>query len=594
MSGRDDDSWGFDWTDESPGIPVSPRPDPSDPAARSTPPAAGRRPDRAARRRAQLRRRRAALLAIVVAILVVLLVVILRACGSAGTPTSAATVTNVDSPAVNVPLTGDGIKLATFLGTGSRRFYGLGPAPQRLDVIWKTRIGGGWTEGKFQGDPKMYWSGTGWTGQPALVEDGGRLWLLIGGYDHKIHRIDAETGKIVWASDVGDVIKSSPSVVANPHPTSGDDRYLVLAGSRRGLGYPMGDPRIASYRAVTFGSGKEVWRLPVPRTQNYTQDVDASGFLLDGMDYIGIEPGWFYALDPFHTQPWSAGGQTHAKPVVVHSKLLIATGDVTPARTHKPDGANLALEASPSLLGDTVFVSSGAGHVYGMRASDLAVVYDYRTRSDMDGTPVTTRSGKLLVAIEKEYIPGHGGVMMLDPTRKGRRSPVWYFPTGDRQVAEWKGGVIGSAAVNDEYGGGDRYPPLAAFIGIDGWLHVVSQDTLAAGTVTGPDGHTRFRTPVEVWKGWLNAAVSTPIFSQDSLIAAGYDDKVHLYHIDYAPAAQGAAGALRSPDGHWWTVHFGERATFTGGSAFESTPVLWDGRVYIGCRDGYFYCLGDK
>jgi outer membrane protein assembly factor BamB len=35
-------------------------------------------------------------------------------------------------------------------------------------------------------------------------------------------------------------------------------------------------------------------------------------------------------------------------------------------------------------------------------------------------------------------------------------------------------------------------------------------------------------------------------------------------------------------------------ATFTGGSSFESTPVLWDGRVYIGSRDGWFYCLGDK
>jgi len=37
-----------------------------------------------------------------------------------------------------------------------------------------------------------------------------------------------------------------------------------------------------------------------------------------------------------------------------------------------------------------------------------------------------------------------------------------------------------------------------------------------------------------------------------------------------------------------------EKASFAGGGAFESTPVLWKGRVFIGCRDGSLYCVGDK
>ena len=245
-------------------------------------------------------------------------------------------------------------------------------------------------------------------------------------------------------------------------------------------------------------------------------------------------------------------------------------------------------------MGNVVFVSSGAGHVYGLRRSDLAVVFDYRTGSDLDGTTVPTRTGKLLVPVEKQYIPGHGGVLLLDPGRPATSSVVWFFPTGNRKVSEWRGGVIGSVAVNDEYGGADRYPPLAAFIGIDGYLRVVSQDTLAAKRVKGPNLEPGLRTPVEVYRDWLNSSVSTPIFADGALVAAGYDDRVHLYRVAYTPSQEGRRGALRSRDGHWWTVKVSETATFKGGSSFESTPIVWQGRLYIGCRDGYFYCLGDR
>ena len=37
-----------------------------------------------------------------------------------------------------------------------------------------------------------------------------------------------------------------------------------------------------------------------------------------------------------------------------------------------------------------------------------------------------------------------------------------------------------------------------------------------------------------------------------------------------------------------------ETDAFRGGSSFESTPIVWQGRVYVGCRDGYFYCLGER
>jgi outer membrane protein assembly factor BamB len=30
------------------------------------------------------------------------------------------------------------------------------------------------------------------------------------------------------------------------------------------------------------------------------------------------------------------------------------------------------------------------------------------------------------------------------------------------------------------------------------------------------------------------------------------------------------------------------------GGCIESTPAMWNGRLYVGSRDGYFYAVGDR
>jgi len=512
---------------------------------------------------------------------------------------SSPTVAIVDAPRgidVDPPppivAAGDGVKVSTFLGNEARRLYGLGPPPSELKLIWKTTIGSGLTSGvRKKGDKPnkpikpAEWSGTGWTGQPAIVRDKGDLYLVVGGLDHNLHKIEMKSGGVVWEYAYDDIIKSSPTVIEDPHPAKRSERYLVLAGSRRGFPSDYTDPSLAPYRAVSFSTGKEVWRLPVPLTASYSRDVDGSGFFFDKRMYSGVESGWFYKLDPFRTLPWN-GYQT---PRITARRLLL--GDPGDASAH---GGNLVLEASPSLIGDTVYISSGSGHVYGMRTSDLKVVWDYRTGSDLDGTPVTTGAGKLLVAVEKQYIEGQGGVLMLDPGQRPAASVKWFFPTGDRTLGDWEGGVIGSVAVNDTYDPRGRRPRLASFIAIDGNLYVVSQNALTGGDVPGPNLDGPYRTPKLIAKFWVGGGIGTPIMVGDTIVAAGYDAKVHLYRIVYSKAAKGAAGALMSPDGGWSRVRVKETSSFSGGGAFESTPVMWKGRVFIGSRDGSLYCLGNR
>lgn len=482
----------------------------------------------------------------------------------------------------------DGVKVATFLGGSLRRSYGAGPAPSALRLVWKTRLGSGQTQRKLD-NRLVWWAGSGWTGQCTVVRENGRDYLLIGGYDHNLHKIDARTGKVVWEYAFDDVIKSTNTVIENPDPADADDRFLVVAGSRRGWKYRTGDKRITPLRAVSFKTGKELWRLPTPKTDSYSQDVDSSPVMYQGVLYAVVESGYVYAIDPFRTTKVGK----HREPVVLkRSPRLYTAAD---AAAHPDIGeANVAAEASPSRIGDMLYVASGSGHVYGLKLPSLELVWDYKTGTDLDGSTVVGDDGVILQAVEKEYTKLHGGVMALDPSKAAAEAPQWYFPTDDRGIGEWKGGVVGSVAINDESNAKGRHPRLAAFVSVDGSVRVIARDTMTDRTVRAPGAGRRLPVPALVFQDNIGAGISTPVIVGNTLIAAGYDRTVHLYRITYRQAAQSDAGALRSPSGDYWTVKVTERSSFKAGGPFESTPLVWGGRVYLGCRDGFLYCLGNR
>jgi len=505
------------------------------------------------------------------------------------TPAPGVTATQTASTTdVAVGGTSDGVKIPTFLGGALRRSYGIGPAPSRLDLVWKVKLGSGPTRRKID-DKTVWWAGSGWTGQCTVVRDKGRDYLLIGGYDHNLHKIDALTGKVVWQHEFDDVIKSTNTVFENPNPTSDADRIIVVAGSRRGSEYKVGDKRIAPLRAVSFTTGKELWRLPVPKTINYSQDVDSSPLLYKGVLYAAVESGYVYAIDPFTTK--KVGG--HRQPIVLtRSPRLFTDAD---ARSHPDLGeANVAVEASPTRVGDILYIACGSGHLYGLKLPTLEIVWDFRTGSDIDGTTAVGRDGTLLQSIEKEYVSRHGGVYGFEPSRAPAKAPLWFFPTPDRGIGEWKGGIVGSVAINDESDPDGSHPRLAAFIGVDGSLRVIARDALTSRKASGPGASTSTGVPVEVFADSIGAGISTPIIVGNRIVAAGYDRRVHLYRITYTSVPAGSSGALLSPDGGSWRVTIKETSSYKAGGGFESTPIVWGKRVYIGCRDGYLYCLGAR
>ena len=425
----------------------------------------------------------------------------------------------------------DGIKVASFLGNETRRYYGEGPVPETLALIWKTAIGSGTTGGTASSAGMVTWAGTGWTGQPALVREGGKLYLLVGGFDHNLVKLDAETGKELWSYTFDDVIKGSPTVFRMPDT----GKLAVVAGSRRGFPKSMGDPSIAPVRCVDFETGQELWRMTSPTSRSYSRDADSSPIMVGDTLFVAIETGYFYAVDPTKTE--ERGG--HRWPVVKAEQLLLGSS----AAGH---GGNLVLESSPSVIGETIYISSGAGDVYGLSTKDMSVVWDYWIGSDIDGSPITTEDGYILQAVEKQYISGQGGVLKIDPRKPPVEATVWFFPTGNRTFADWQGGVIGSVSVNDEYGSGLARPALASFTAIDGNLYVVSQDE-TEGTATTPQGATVPMAKL-VFKDGVGGGISTPIMVDDYIIQAGYGARVNVYKIDYraeggVPLTDRVAGA---------------------------------------------------
>ena len=144
----------------------------------------------------------------------------------------------------------------------------------------------------------------------------------------------------------------------------------------------------------------------------------------------------------------------------------------------------------------------------------------------------------------------------------------------DDSVESWLGGVIGSASLNDATRrSGD--PNLCAFIGIDGFLYVVNHmeiDT-AAGVVTGPNNKNKYRLPRLVFKKQIGPSISTPIMVGNKVIATAYKG-IYLFEFDK-------------------NLNFKLLDT-SGRSSVESTAIVHNRRLYVGARDGYLYCLGEK
>ncbi|NES03904.1 MAG: hypothetical protein F6K22_14260 [Okeania sp. SIO2F4] len=467
--------------------------------------------------------------------------------------------------------------IPTYLGNDQRRFYGRG-TPENFQVIDKFKLGTGVT---YVGKTRKVWSGAGWTGQPTITKDRGKTYLVIGGYDYLLRKIDVANNQEVWQYKFDDVIKGSGTIYID-ETANEENRIVILQGSRTGRPKKGIAP---SFRAISFRTGKEIWQLDIRKTRSYSRDNDSSALLLgNGLIFNAGENSIGYFLNSSASKAKIKSGLK--QPEILSELKLYLDSDA------RRQGGNIVSESSPARLNNKIFLAAGSGHIYGIDIESKKIVWDFYTGSDLDGTVAISKSGKLFCAIEKQFIPGNGGVVKLNPNKIPQESVEWFLPTGNIKFNSWLGGIIGSVALNDEYNNYGEFPALFATNAIDGYLYIGSQDLTTGNKVKGPLKKFNYDTPVIVFKQKIGPSISTPIFTDgNKLVTAGYNG-VYMFNLNWESAQSNAQNALPNNKGEFFRLIVEEAGKFAGKVSFESTPIVWDGIVRICGRDGWLYSFG--
>ncbi len=452
-------------------------------------------------------------------------------------PTPTPTPTPYDGwvdPASSGEPWGDAVEgILTFRGSPTRSYYGSGPVPEAPQVLWS------FPERPMcslstVGQETTEWCGTGWTGQPSVWEVGSDTWVAFGAYDRAVHLLDADTGARVLPDVVtGDLIKGSVTIDPDGYP-------LLYVGSRDNL-----------LRVIALDREEEpvLWALDGQQTPGarWNDDWDGAPLVIDDFLFEGGENS------VFHIVRLNRGYDPDGQVVVDPELVFIAPGydDELVAQV----GGNVSIENSVAISGNTVYFANSGGLVQGWDITGLADgveperVFRWWAGDDIDASIVVDDDGMLYVAVEYERANQRsrevGQLVKLDPSRADD-PVVWSIE--------------------------DRGTLPAGF-----WATpAIHGDMVYASTETGRlMGVDRFSGEI-LWEKRLPAPLwSSQVVVDDVLVQGDCGGVVHGFDVSDP----------RVDPPELWSV--------TLGGCIESTPAVWDGRIFVGTRGGYFHALGD-
>ena len=450
----------------------------------------------------------------------------------------------VDPASFGLPPAGATQGVLTFRGSPTRSWYGTGPVPTNPRLLWRfPRNTDMCAESSYHGEI-VKWCGTGWTGQTSVFERNGRTWLVFGAFDNNVHFVDAATGeRLLPDFPTGDLIKTSVTIDPDEYP-------LAYFGSRDNY-----------FRIVAFDRVEptELWRLGAYDFEPtlWNDDWDSSPLVLDDYLFLGGENSRFFVIrlnrgyDP-------EGLVTVAPEVLFHwpgwDDQLLSDLEV-PDRGHY----NVAIESSPAISGDILYFANSGGLITGWDISGLRdgvmpqQVFRFWAGDDIDASPVVDAEGYLYVGVEYEERDTArarevGQLVKLDPSRPD--DPIVW-------------------SVHD--------PSVTPLRGV--WsTPVVWRDMVYATTHTGRFWGIDRETGELHWEKRFNDLLwSSPIVVDETLILGDGAGRVTAYDVSDTSVEPPVI----------WQLHVGNEWRF------ESSPVMWDGVIYVGGRSGAMYAIGD-
>jgi outer membrane protein assembly factor BamB len=431
--------------------------------------------------------------------------------------------------------------LTTFRGNATRSYYGRGPVPLDPVVRWQHPARTKLCSESIVGVDISEWCGTGWTGQPNVIEDeDGSIEVREGAYDGEYHFVDGETGEPVRPSLVTqDLAKGSATTDPNGFP-------LYYAGSRDGHLRIVALDREAPETLWSIDGGTSV---PRPLRND---DWDGAPLVVRDHLLVGGENGWFYVIEL--NRGYDEAGLVSVAPRVAATipgfddELLTVLGD-----------REVSIENSVAFRKGVVYFANSGGLVQAWDISDLLAggtdverVFRFWAGDDVDASIVIDREGFLYVAAEyqrfNERAREVGQLLKLDPSNPD--DPV-----------VWS---IDAREIGFEGAGGSWSTP--ALYGDVVFFSTAAGRVLEVDRATGAIVH-------ELAVG--APAIASPVVVDGVLILG--DCLGDLYAWDVADPS-------RSPELLW-------KLRFEG--CIESTPAVWRGWLYLGTREGYLYGIAD-
>jgi len=385
------------------------------------------------------------------------------------------------------------------------------------------------------------WCGTGWTGQPNVVEvPGGGVEVREGAYDGKYHFVDGDTGEPVRPPLVTkDLAKGSAT-------TDPDGFPLYYAGSRDG------HLRVV---ALDRDEPETLWSLDggtsVPRPLR-NDDWDGAPLVIRGHLLAGGENGWFYVIRL--DRSYGEDGLVTVAPEVVATipgfdeELLETLGD-----------QEVSIENSVAFRRGVAYFANSGGLVQGWDiagllggGTEVEQVLRYWVGDDVDATIAIDGQGFLYVAAQYQRFNERsrevGQLMKLDP-RRPDDPLIW---------------SIDAREIGFEGAGGSWSTPAL-------YGDVVFFSTAAGRVLEVDRGSGTVLHELQVGA----PSIASPVVVDGVLILGDCLGDLYAWDVSDPSVAPPLLWKMR----------------FEG--CIESTPAVWRGWLYLGTREGYLYGIAD-